>query len=338
MLLVFPVSHTDQAIALELAKWMRELGPYPRHDALIVWSSELPPEQREPIAVEFRAMGWANPPKAFTAQVTQQSWPEAPNEIFRQTADMVEADPSLHKVWYFFEPDNTPLNRGWLDALADEYNQGLSHPFLGYIDTTWEQDNNTKELIKVGNHMVGTGIYPPNLSAFTTIHRECTTAFDIAMAPQIARFARHTKLIHNNWRSCNYRWEERNGRMVMVSDQMGLREKQFGSALNSDVSLDAQVVHGCKDGSILRLLKQPKPEVVQAVPVQSASAFFGDSKEEPVVLEPPKEIPAPKVKQRLVVKKAVPEPKKKKVVSEETKKRMAEAQRKRRERESILDF
>lgn len=263
MILAFPVSHVDLHIALPLAKWMRELGPYPRHEALIVWSSELTPEQREPIAVEFRAMGWKTPAKAFTAQVSTQSWPEAPNELFRATARMIEADPALQKVWYFFEPDNTPLNKGWLDALADEYNRGLSHPFLGYIDTTYEQNNATKDLIKIGNHLVGTAIYPPNLSAFTNAHMECTDAFDLALSRKIISMCRHTKLIHNNWRSCNYRWEERNGRMVMASDVMGLRAQQFGHALNSDVSLDAQVVHGCKDGSLLALLKSGhKPEKV----------------------------------------------------------------------------
>jgi hypothetical protein len=266
MTLVFPVSHVDLHLALPLAQWMKKLGPYPRHDALIVWSSELTPEQREPIAVEFREMGWSSPPKAFTAQVTRQSWPEAPNEIFRQAAQLIETDAQFRRVWYFFELDNVPTRKGWLDELADEFNSDLSRPFLGYVDTTWEQDNQTAELRKIGTHLVGTGIYPPNLSFYTQAHLTCLNAFDLAMSRDIARIARHTNLIHNNWRSVNYRWTHKDGQWILSSDVSGLRAQQFGHAINRDVLPGPAVIHGCKDLSLIDAIKagQPKPKVVRS--------------------------------------------------------------------------
>jgi hypothetical protein len=225
--------------------------------------------------VEFRAMGWKTPAKAFTAQVTEQKWPEAPNEIFRQCADMVQNDPQLRGVWYFFEPDNVPVKKGWLDMLADQYNTDLSKPFLGYVDTTWERMLNSGQLNKIGEHMVGTGIFPPNLADFTTAHRTCSNAFDLAMAREIITLCRHTKLIHNNWRSRNYRLE--NG--VIKSDVLGLREQQFGDAINRDVSPEAIVIHGCKDLSLLNLVKamhEPKQEPTEE-PLETSTEIAKDT-------------------------------------------------------------
>ncbi len=250
MILVFPVSHVDIRQAVHAAKWMRRLGPYARHDALIAWSSELTPEQKEPLAVEFRAMGWRTPCKGFTAQVHQQGWPEAPNAIFAQCAEMVAIDPTLQRPWYFFEPDNLPVIPAWLDMLEDEYQQDRTKPFLGCVDVTYEVAHHNGELRQIGNHMVGTGIYPPVLRDFTDLHIGCVDAFDIVMSRDIIHLCRHTKLIHNNWRSCHYRWEKG----ALKSDQAGLLERQFGQALNRDVSPDAVVIHGCKDSSLLHVL------------------------------------------------------------------------------------
>jgi hypothetical protein len=288
MILVFPVSHVDLHIALPLAKWLRKLGPYPRHEALLCWSSELTPEQREPIAVEFRQMGWKEPAKAFTAQVTEQSWPEAPNQIFRQCANIIEADPQLRKVWYFFEADNVPLKAGWMDALADEYNQDLSRPFLGYIDTTWERMDSTGQLNKIGNHLSGTALYPPMISQHTHNHLDCLNAFDLAIAQDVVPKARHTKLIHNNWNSFNYRWESRDGKRQLVSDIRNLRAQQFGEAINRPVSEEALVVHGCKDTSLLDLLQAPEKVAEVVIP------------EAVVIPELPPE-PDPKVNKRLKI-------------------------------------
>jgi len=274
MIIVFPVSKVDVHLALPLAKWMRKLGPYPRHEALIVWSPEVPPEQREPIAVEFRAMGWKSPAKATTATVTTQEWPVAPNEIFRHAAMMVGNDPSLQRPWFFMEADCTPMRSGWADALADEYNRESFKPFLGCIDNTYARAS-TGQIIKVGQHLVGTAIYPAYLIHHTRAHIGCVEAFDMALSKEIMPAARHTDMIQHNWSTGNYRRHDGQ----IVCDTVKLRFTQEGNPLNRPVKPDTLVLHGCKDLSLLTLLDS---QCVQTV------AFA----------EPPKPVEQPKTRRR----------------------------------------
>lgn len=282
MILCFPVSGVDLHLAKPLAKWMRELGPYPRHDALIVWSPEVSASDREEIAVEFRNMGWRTPAKAFQAQIAphEQNWPLGPNAMFRQTAQMVDRDPSLNRPWYFFEADNTPMMKGWMDALADEYNKDLSKPFLGSLAKTYEIINSTGELNQIGNHMVGTAIYPPLLNRFTRAHLDCRNAFDLAISRDIFKYCRNTEFIQDNWSTANYQWKRQHGRWVIDCGKTELRVKLIGQSLAKPVAPYAQVVHGCKDGSLLQAIraghsslevrKKPKRRKKSPIPVENS--------------------------------------------------------------------
>ena len=251
MVIVFPVADRDFDLALPVAKWMRKLGPYPRHDALLVWSEELSSEKREKIADEFRNMGWKDKPRAMVARILRQTWPDAPNDIFRQAAKMVAEDPLLKRPWYFMEPDCTPMVNGWADMLAEQYNLDLSRPFLGCIEDTYEKINATGQLVKIGRHMVGPGLYPASLSQFTQAHEYCAAAFDLAISRDIIPHARHTGLIQHNWSTGNYRKDE-SGKIVC--DAMPLRFQQHGQPKTMTVNPEAVVVHGCKDSSLLRIL------------------------------------------------------------------------------------
>jgi hypothetical protein len=254
MLIVFPFSKQDLALAIPLMQWMRELGPYDRHNLLLAYSEELSPDEREAVAVNARQCGWAAPPIAFTVRIPTQQWPDAPNEIFRQAAELIWRTPEFHKAWYFMEPDVTPMREGWADALADEYNRDLSLPFMGVVDTTYSVNSISGELVKTGEHLCGCAVYPPNLSHYTTAHLNATVAFDHAIAPQIRPHARNTPLCQDNWSTGNYHrsW----GRIVC--EPVTFRVALAGRSVTRPVRPDAVVLHGCKDGSLLKLLRDSR--------------------------------------------------------------------------------
>lgn len=237
-------------LALPLVQWVRTLGPYPRHDCLLAYSEELPPEDREAVAAVIRGCGWKSPARAMQCAVPVQRWPDAPNAIFRQVADMIAGCPDFQRPWYFMEPDCTPMRKGWADEIADAYNVDTSKPFMGVIDNTYLSDTNTGELLKIGEHLCGTSVYPAALSRYTQRHRNCDNAFDIAIAKDIRPHARRSPLFQDNWSTSNYRRE--NGKIVCSG--VTLRVALSGQSLARDVRPEAAVVHGCKDGSLLKLI------------------------------------------------------------------------------------
>lgn len=262
MLLVFPVSVVDAQLALDVSEWMRSLGPYSRHKALMAWSSELPVDKRAAIAAHFKAMDWAEPPRAFSVGVkdSEQKWPTAANVIFRECAKMVAQFPQFRCPWFFFEPDCTPMVPGWLDKLADTYNEDITRPFLGRVQDTFNLVGG--ERVKVGQHMVGTAIYPPVLEPYTKAHLHPAFAFDHAISRDIAPHWRDTRLIQHNWSTGNYR---RTPEGRIVCDKVRLRFSQQGQQLDRYVAPETLVLHGCKDGSLIKLLKQKVCHVVPEV-------------------------------------------------------------------------
>ncbi len=250
MLIVFPFSKNDLHLAVPLMVLIRNLGPYPRHDLLLAYSEELTKEERESVAVNARQCGWRTPAQAFTAQIPIQRWPDAPNAIFAQTASLIWGNPELRKPWLFMEPDCTPLKAGWADAIADEYNSDLRLPFLGFIDTTYSVNNMTGEHVKTGEHLCGCAVYPPNLATFTQRHVNCIGAFDHVIAPDIRPLARHSAIMQDNWSTGNYRQE---GERILC-DPVTLRIALIGRSAVKPVQPGAVMVHGCKDGSLVKLV------------------------------------------------------------------------------------
>jgi hypothetical protein len=62
-----------------------------------------------------------------------------------------------------------------------------------------------------------------------------------------------TKFIHHHGRTHNYR---REGDMIVCDD----KDMPDGISYNGPIPPEAVVVHGCKDGSLSRLLVSPTPE------------------------------------------------------------------------------
>lgn len=270
VLAVFPISHVDANLALGLAKRITELGGCPNHRALIVSTA--------------RARGYlssiqAELEKSFSKVETflpvrqhEEGWPSSSNHMFKQAAIYVAELTDYDGPWYFIEADSTPIKPQWLDLLNGEY-LSSGKPFMGVIHDTIVVDYNSTPgniIRKVdGQHMVGTGIYPKNAAATIPLFQYIDDGTIQRLPPSLPALpwdcliqgytvprCRHTALIQHDWKANNFR-QDASG--VVVHDQV----QPFG--VNNPLRADAVIHHGCKDGSLLRLLTEPVKVAAKSV-------------------------------------------------------------------------
>jgi len=184
MLLVFPVSHRDEPLAIDIAQWIAELGPYEGHDALLFFSPRVSQDGRDKIESSFRKCFASVSLRVLPSEVS--GWPQGPNAMFKDVCGFIRNHPTLgNSGWYFFEPDNTPMCRGWLDKIALEYARE-GKPFCGVKHVTLLVNRRTGQPLPQGFHMVGTGIYPKDVTKYSKLLPFLTDiAWDIFMQWEI---------------------------------------------------------------------------------------------------------------------------------------------------------
>ena len=302
MLLLFPVSEVDDKLAVEVAEWIAELGGVKGHVAALEWSPAVPEDRRERIRKAFRE-AFAHV-REFEVKLSAEAealvaegkgWPVAPNETFAQAAQWV-SNSGWQGPWYFFEPDNTPTQAGWLDKLEDEY-FACGKNFMGVLENSWLQHEVVDDEGKIhtirqqaGRHLVGTAIYPTFMAGYTQRHLYCpaNVAFDCFLQQDLEYVSHHTNQIQHNWLTENYRREDG---VIKCDAREGRKPGQKGFALARDVHSGAVVVHGCKDLSLLRLLRAERGnQVSQPVVVPTEPPVATETKP----IAPTPEAPKPK--------------------------------------------
>ena len=158
---VMPFCVRDIHLALKLAKWMTELGPYD-HEILISHDYLTSPAAVDNVAKELtkafpsvKVFGYSAP--------RPEHWP--PTIAFREAANKMQ---QVGKPWLWLECDCVPLKKGWLDKLQQLY-WNFGKAFAGPI-------------VKDMGHMNGTGIYPANTPKRIPRALSMTrTAWDVTM-------------------------------------------------------------------------------------------------------------------------------------------------------------
>jgi hypothetical protein len=272
MLLVFPFNTQDVRLAITLAKYFEFVGPYKSHELLIA-----APNDCESYVQEIQAAIGDQFARVYTHYVTtRQGWPAGPNGAFHSVAYYIWQQIPCD-CWYFFEPDNTPLKPNWINTLADEYRR-VQRPFMGVIHPTyWRRknpDGTLERFIQDGSHLVGTSIYPKDAPRYSKLFKSipyAITPWDVYWQWETIKYASGTNLIHHEWRSFRYKRDKKTGEIK--------GERAPGGELPYEpkpLSPDAVVHHGCKDGSLLHIMRglivsrglPVEGEVVPAEPVQ----------------------------------------------------------------------
>lgn len=224
---------------------IKAFGPYHHHDLLVVGTEEnalAVNKIREALVPLFRKADL----KIFPGGV--KGWPLGPNFYWRSTIlHLYERTGDIGMPWYWFELDNTPLKPGWLDTLQKEYGMTQS-VFMGPKHATYMRDSDNK-LVVQGHHMCGTAIYPGNFLEYSTLWRtDGGVAFDVWIQWEVLPHLHETPLMQHNWKTRNYRLKSG----VIISDNFEMPHPDLHT--NKPLAPDAVVCHGCKDGSLARII------------------------------------------------------------------------------------
>jgi len=188
MICVIPFHSGDVSLALDLLRWIEDLGGCRNHDALLVvdrstqWS--LAVDAMTSANKSFRTVNIAVPDVAFDF-----GWPQGPNAMFKFAARYVEDNLSDH--WLWLEPDAAPLKSGWLDTLDAAY-KTCGRRFMGCV----YRSNNPEIPLPC---LSGVAVYPNDCAREATEATKGTGAFDVVLSQMLDGAVAHTDLIRWIW-------------------------------------------------------------------------------------------------------------------------------------------
>lgn len=238
MIIAYSFWTGDADQALETARLIAELGPYPKHDALVIapLGTAYITEITDLFESSFRSVRFQAVKHTYTG------WPIAPNQTFWETAAALAAQ---RDPFFWFEPDLVPVKRDWLTQMSAEYREhGADN--LGILA---EADGR--------KFFVGTAIYAPTILKTSPILRNIPNmsdvayrsgsiplAFDVKAGPEVIRHGARTRQMQHVWKSRDY--SIRDGVIEVVTSN-GERVK---------ILPDTCVVHGCKDISLHKCVRE----------------------------------------------------------------------------------
>lgn len=265
MNITFPVSKKDIHLAPILISTIEALGGCKGHNALVATPSHLISSEEitsmvkglQPLFDSVKLVELTgNIEKILPTNLQFPHFPPA-NAMF-STFVRWNYKENNKRPFYWFELDNTPLVENWVDILEKEYNQALqlgkkhagafAKLFTYYPDGRVEPANSS--------FMIGTSIWSGDLPEHSQIfHQVVYEAFDIAIRYEVSKYCYDmSHLIAHKWGTKNYRME--GGKLLYDVDD---RNKALASASSKIVVLDdLAVLHGCKDGSLAKLIALKK--------------------------------------------------------------------------------
>jgi hypothetical protein len=249
MLIVIPVSITDDKLIKDFSEILNVFGPYLNHELLIVGRpSDILGGVRlfSTISHLFKK----SEIYAFEAD-GERGWPEGPNFYWSQTIQYLKSKENT-LPWLWMELDMTPLKHNWIDVLEAEYEKCNKY-CMGWTQNTTTLTTSGK-VIPLTKHLVGAAIYPPDISVCCTIWKhvdEIPTAFDVLCQWELVPETHHTTLFQHCFRTQNYK-------EIFPNIFKGEDNNDFPDDLRFDfpVNPDAVIHHGCDDGSLARVLTQ----------------------------------------------------------------------------------
>lgn len=253
MNIVFAYHTGDCELALESAKAIAACGMNMRHKATIccVDGTPLLPQITEELKKVFPEVGH------ILAQDGFNGWPLGPNQMFSDASSYCY---QFDEPWMFWEPDCVPMAEGWIDKLEAEFNQDQGKILGCLIEGGVAPSGKT-----VYRLIVGSAVYPSkflngctiaaNLYNYNLRYREAGATpepWDVRCRWEFLRFGRNTNLIKAYWKSCNY---QRNGEFILFyAESPEAQDIQHVTCIDGKVDPRAVVVHGCKDGSLHRMI------------------------------------------------------------------------------------
>lgn len=250
MLIVIPVGPSDAANLHLLTQAITRLGVV-ETPVLIVSVPSLRAEAEAAAAT-------LNANVSITDDEFDHGWPVGPDRMFIWTIRHL-AEIQNDQPWLWLEPDAPPVKSRWDVLLADDY-RAAGKPYYGFVrPTAWRDAEGNLTPVEGDNMLLGVAIYPPDmhkdkellpllndLSLPRPSHPD--SPWDIYLRWHFFRRGVHsTTLIYDRWRTCNYTRGEFD---EILCEPVACERGAVGGAIPDE----AVIVHGCKDGSLHRLV------------------------------------------------------------------------------------
>jgi hypothetical protein len=250
MLIVIPVGPSDAPNLHLLTQAITRLGVV-ENPVLIVSVPSLQAEAEEAAATLGATV-------AITSDEFANGWPVGPDRMFIWTIRHL-AEIENEQPWLWLEPDAPPVKARWDVLLADDY-RAAGKPYYGFVrPTAWRDAEGNLTPVEGDNMMLGVGIYPPDMHKDKELlpllndlslprPSHPPVPWDIYLRwHQFRRGVHSSTLIYDRWRTCNYTRGEFDE--ILCEPIAGER-----GAVGGAIPDEAVLVHGCKDGSLHRLV------------------------------------------------------------------------------------
>lgn len=233
------------------------------------------------------ASGWGSVDVSVSVAITDDEfangWPVGPDRMFLWTIRYL-AEIGNDQPWLWLEPDACPIKEGWDVRLANEYYLA-EKPYFGYVrPTAWRDKDGNLTPVEGDNVMLGVAIYPPHMEKDKELIpllndlslpdpvSHPPVPWDIYLRWAFFRSGVHaTTVIYDRWRTCNYVRGEFD---EIICEPVATEKFAVGGTIPDETLL----VHGCKDGSLHKLIIGPVVEV-------QSKEFVKAVVEEPIKLE-----------------------------------------------------
>lgn len=250
MLIIIPVGPSDAANLRLLTQAITRLGVV-ENPVLLVSVPSLQAEAEEAAA----ALGAT---VAITSDEFANGWPVGPDRMFIWTIRHL-AEIENEQPWLWLEPDAPPVKPRWDVLLADDY-RAAGKPYYGFVrPTAWRDAEGNLTPVGGDNMLLGVAIYPPDMHKDKELlpllndlslprPSHPPVPWDIYLRwHQFRRGVHSTTFIYDRWRTCNYTRGEFDE--ILCEPVAGER-----GAVGGAIPDEAVLVHGCKDGSLHRLV------------------------------------------------------------------------------------
>lgn len=240
MLVVIPISKSDEVISDSFCKILNFFGPYLDHDVLFTYKKndeQLVRSIKEKISFLFK--------KSYDCIVNENAktgWPQGPNAYWKETILYLKSINNKNP-WYWMESDVTPVKENWLNEMEEDYYNNHK-PFFGSV---------SEASYNYPSHLSGCAIYPPDISNYTNhwkwIHNS-DMAFDIICSAEIMKYQ-----VCDSYKMLNY-FQTQKYQLHGLSFSFEKRHIPFDIGRQKDIEKKeieinkTLVVHGCKDGSL----------------------------------------------------------------------------------------
>ena len=240
LICVLPYHNGDHTSATRLLEWISELDSHIDHHLLLVADNAVPKDTK--IAIQnlgsaiFTSCETIMPPCPATIN---NNYHPAAAVMFERA--MGHINTCYKRDWLWMEPDCVPLRPGWLDALAHAY-ENQPKRFMGA--TMKPNDPQFPATM-----FFGTAIYPQNAHAELKAFCDGKKAFDVAFSDHVVPRGTNTPLIWHVFGAPGDAPSFKDIKMPGDGPNVGTMDT---------VPKEAVLMHRCKDGSLIELLRKQR--------------------------------------------------------------------------------